>query len=450
MLVLYTYIALIVLYVLSVFIEVVFLQYAVGLVAIFALIVSFKRAKGLYFYSGLIFLIIGIILFFFQHASWHSFFLSFDSMLGVMSLFVVLPFLNSIIRVGHYDTNLNLLLRKDTNRMDQLYRRSFLVSHILGLFLNIATLPLLKNSLQHTLKQLPTEKANAFLSQSLLRGYALCLSWSPMEVMLIASLDMTGKSYYEVLLPMICIVLLFWMIDYILSFYKYREFGLHIADALQPSSSKVRRKLLEMVFMLIVFILLTSLFQFFFQKGYLVSVVVLVIPISILWALLIKKPKRYFQITIPHWKERTFGLSNYFFMFLSAGLFVNMLSESGGLSFLQTAFSRVSGNMLLFYFMIGLYFLVTSLSGFHPLVSITLLAEMLRPILPNISSISLTIVLITCSLATVMYSPFNLSVSIMSDLLRINPFKIVRWNLPFALLYMVIGIFIAYGISLFF
>ncbi|WP_018394963.1 hypothetical protein [Bacillus sp. 37MA] len=445
----YTYTALIILYILSVFIDVTALNYAVGVIAVIAAILASTRSKGLYFYSGLIFLLIGTGLFLFQEIPWYSFFLYFDSMLGVMSLFLVLPFLNSIIRVGHYDTNLNLLLRRNTNWLDQLYKRSFLVSHVLGLFLNIAMIPLLKSSLHHTLKQLPKEKAHAFLSQSLLRSYALCLSWSPMEVLVSASLDMTGKAYYEVLLPLVMIVFLFAMIDYTLSFYKYRPFGLHIADALQPSSAKVRRKILEMVFMLFIFILLTSLFQHYFQKGYLLSVVIVIIPVSIIWALLIKKQKRYFSVTIPYWKERSNGLSNYFFMFLSAGLFVNMLSASGALSFLQTAFSSVSDRILIFYFMIGLYFFVASLIGFHPLVSITLLGELLRPILPAVSSIPLTIVLITCSLATVMYSPFNLSVSILSDLLRINPIKIMRWNLPFALMYIISSILIAYGIGLF-
>ncbi|MCM3788970.1 hypothetical protein M3221_11185 [Domibacillus indicus] len=445
--VLLLYTSLIILYILSVFFDASFLHYIVGIAAFLTLLTAAFRAKGLYFYSGLLFFLIGSVLFIMQDLPWHYFFLYFDSMLGVMSLFLVLPFLNSIIRTGHYDTNLNTLLRQNVQGFEKLYRRSFLVSHVLGLFLNVATIPLLKNTLHHTLKQFPREKAQAFLSQSLLRGYALCLSWSPMEVMVITSLDITGKTYIEIVLVMLMLVLLFTAADYTISFFKYRTFGLHIADSLQKKSN-VTRKLLQMGGMLLLFVCLASIFQHYFQTGYLLSVVIVIIPISLLWACLIKKQKRYLKITIPHWKERTRGLSNYFFMFLSAGLFVNMLSESHTLSFLQDMFYSVSHQTLFFYVLIGLYFFVTSLVGFHPLVSITLLGELLKPSLPDASSISLTIVLITCSLATVMYSPFNLSVSILSDLLRINPFKIVRWNLPFALLYMSVSIFIAYTIGL--
>ncbi|OXS76607.1 hypothetical protein B1B05_13110 [Domibacillus enclensis] len=442
------YPSLIIIFILSVFIDFLWLDYLVGILAFASLLTAARYAKGLYFYSGLLFSFIGTGLFLVQKLPWHTYFLQFDSMLGVMSLFVVLPFLNTIIRVGHYDTNLNALLRHDIHTLDKLYRRSFLVSHMLGLFLNIATIPLVKNSLQQSLKKLPKETAHSFLAGSVLRGYALCLAWSPLEVMVIAALDMTGKAYYEVVVPMIMIVVLFAAIDYTISFFKYRTYGLHIADSLQ-SASNVRRKMIEMAGMLLIFIFLTSVFQHVFQKGYLLSVVLAILPISCLWALFIKKPKRYVRVAFPAWKERTSALSNYFFMFLSAGLFVNMLSASGALSIVQDGFQLVSGQPFLLYLMIGLFFFATSLTGFHPLVSITLLGELLRPILPEVSSVPLTIVLIVCSLATVMYSPFNLSVSILSELIRVNPFHIVRWNVRYALLYMLSSIIIAYSIHIF-
>lgn len=46
------------------------------------------------------------------------------------------------------------------------------------------------------------------------------------------------------------------------------------------------------------------------------------------WALLVRRVKRYAVMALCHWKERTEGLGNYFFMFLGAGLFVEMLARS--------------------------------------------------------------------------------------------------------------------------
>jgi hypothetical protein len=445
--VIFIYTFLIILYTISRFIPDPIFSYSIGGLSIIALILSILRAKGLYLISGICFLIIGILLFILGDHAWYTLLLHFESMLGVLSLFLVLPFINSIIRVGRYDINLGLLLENEVSRVSKLYRRSFLITHFLGLFLNIATLPLLKKSLERPLSQLPKKTQDKYYTQNLLRAYALCLTWSPMEVMVSTSIDITSQEYYQIFPIIISIAVITIVSDWILSYFKYKNVPLVIDNSSEISFKKVYRKIFEMLFILFIFIVCVSILQKVLDKGFLFAVVLLIIPISIFWALFIRKIRRYFSITIPHWKERTRGLSNYFFMFLSAGLFVEMLSLSGHLIFLQSAFASIVDKTLVLYLMVGGYFLVTSLIGFHPLVSLTLLTELLRPILPEISTLSFTIVLIACSLATVMYSPFNLSVSILSDELKINPYRLGSWNILFAIFYILLSIFIAFTLN---
>jgi hypothetical protein len=371
-------------------------------------------------------------------------------MLGVLSLFLVLPFINSLIRVGKYDKNLSVFLEQGVTKLNKLYKRSFIITHLLGLFLNIATIPLLAKSLKGSLQRLPTNRANKFYSQNLLRAYALCLTWSPMEVMVSTSLDITNTNYLQIFPIIISIALLAIASDWILSSFKFKEELLVPTPIKIGSTIKLRKKIIEMLALLLILIIFVSVLQSTLNKGYLLSIVILIIPISIGWAMIIGKGKRYFKMTIPHWQERTKGLSNYFFMFLSAGLFVEMLSISGHLMFLQTTFIQVADRTFLLYLVIASFFLLTSLIGFHPLVSITLIAELLSPIVFEVSNISLTIVLIACSLATVMYSPYNLSVSLLAEQIKVNPYKLGLWNLPFALFYILLSISTAYIISLFF
>ncbi|RBW70693.1 hypothetical protein [Bacillus taeanensis] len=445
--IIYIYTILIVLYIISQFISTPILTFSMGITALSTLILSAFRANGLYLISGIGFLIIGTFLFIFNDLPWYTFLLQFESMLGVLSLFLFLPFINSIIRIGRYDTNLSLLLQQGVTRLSKLYRRSFLVCHLLALFLNIATIPILTSSLNKTLRQLPKATADKYYTQNLLRAYTLCLTWSPMEVMVSISMDITKSHYYQIFPIMISIAFIIILSDWMLSYFKHTDIPLVVERKEEISLKNVYKKIREMLIMLLIFIILVSFIQHTLNKGFLFSVVLLLLPISIAWALFIGKLRRYFSFTIPHWKERTKGLSNYFFMFLSAGLFVEMLSFSGHLSFLQNTFSLASEKTLLLYGMIGGYFLFTSLVGFHPLVSITLLIELLHPILPEISSLSLTIVLISCSLSTVMYSPYNLSVSILADQLKINPYKMVKWNIGFAIFYILVSIFTAYFLT---
>ena len=441
------YTILIIFYIISKFTSNPIISFSIGIFAVIAILFSCFRAKGLYLYSGISFFMIGFLLFIYNDLPWYSFFLHFETMLGMLSLFLVLPFINCIIRVGKYDKNLSLLLQHGITSLSTLYRRSFIVCHFLGLFLNIATIPLLTSSLKRTIGQLPKKSADKFNTQNLLRAYALCLTWSPLEIMVIISLDITRNPYYKLFPIIFTIAVLAILADWAFSHFKHSKVPLEIEYKTEINIKKVIRKIIEMLFMLFILVLLASFILHKLNKGFLFSIVILLVPISFVWAILIRKTRRYLSITIPHWKERTKGLSNYFFMFLSAGLFVEMLSQSHALSFLQSSFSAISDRTLLFYLMIGLYFLLTAFIGFHPLVSLTLLSELLKPILAEVSSISLTVVLISCSLSTVMYSPYNLSVSILADELKLNPYKLGVWNLLYAIFYMLLSITIAYLLS---
>jgi len=370
-------------------------------------------------------------------------------MLGILSLFLVLPFINCLIKVGKYHQSLNQLLQHRIPNLNKLYNRSFIICHILGVFLNIATIPLLSNSLKNSLQPLPKKRADKFYTQNLLRAYALCLTWSPLEVMVITALDVTNTNYFKFFPSIISIVLIIILIDWIVSRFRDSTVILEVKYNEHSSIKGILKKTLELFLYLFGIVLIVSFIQHFLHKGFLFSMVLVIIPFSLGWSYVIGKFKRYVKVTLPHWKARTIGLSNYFCMFLSAGFFVEMLIYSESLLFLQELFNKASEHTLVFYLLIGGYFLIASLTGFHPLVSLTLLVALLNPILPAVSSLSLAIVLVTSSLASVMYSPFNLSVSILAEQLNLNPYRMGSWNLLFALSYMIISIAISYLIHVF-
>jgi len=443
-LLLYVYTTPILLYIISQFVEVPYLHAVIGFTTLLALLLSFFHAKGLYLTSGILFLAAGGGLFLYNPLPLSSFILYFDQMLGLLSLFFVLPFINSIIRVGHYDKNLSILLQDKVTNLGKFYRRSFFVTHILSPLLLIATLPLIKNSLNVTLKELPGDTFNKFCTQSILRGYTLALIWSPMEILVGTTLDITKSKYYLVIPIILSIAVTAVLCDWAISSFRFK--GIHLPE--EPGKSitytTVYKKILQLVGMLLVLVLLVTWTEQTLGKGYLFSVVLLIIPVSVLWATFIGKTKRYLDVTIPYWKRGTKGLSNYFFMFTSAGFFVQMLSISDLLTYLEPVFALASEKTFLFYLLIGGYFLLSSFLGFHPIVSLTLIGELLQPILPHVQVIPLTVVLITSSLATAMYSPYNLTVSIMSDLLKVNSYRIGSWNLLFTLFFMLLSICMAY------
>ncbi|SDH26670.1 hypothetical protein SAMN05192534_10396 [Alteribacillus persepolensis] len=440
---------LIVLYIIHEFVYSAPLAYIIGALANVAIFYALFRTQGLYRISGILFYTIGILLFFYNGLEWHEYFLYFDSMLGILALFLFLPFLQSLIRVGRYDTNLQLFLKERVTNVHQLYKRSFFVGHSLGLFLNIASIPLLYHSLKRTVSQLPERLQLVFFRENLLRAYAFCITWSPLEIMVITSLDITGQSYVFVFPFIFSIVILMIAIDIWQSRYKYQSYPIEQPYQTEAPKHNIHKKARELLLMLLILVSGVSVIDYILGKGYLFSLVLFILPFSIVWAYVLRKPKRYFAVGMPAWKTRTKGLANFFFMFLSAGFFVQMVSMTALMDVLQHGFLFLGDYILLFYIAIALYFLLFSFVGFHPLVSIFLLAEVLQPVIGDVSSISLTIVMITCSLSPVMYSPFNISVTILANQVGLNPYRLGVKNIPFAVFYMSIAIVIAYVLQFF-
>ncbi|MGE6631967.1 hypothetical protein [Bacillus sp. NPDC077027] len=426
-------------------------SYIVGLLATFALIISIKRTTGLYRKTGIVFFSVGMILFFLSDQPIHTFFLHFHSMLGLLSLFFMLPFINSLIHVGHFDTQLNKLLTLHTSTVNQLYRKSSFVTHTLGMFLNIATIPLLFTSLKPSLASITERLRQQIYTRNLLRSYALCLSWSPVEVLVSVTIDATKLKYYHIAPVTFGIMVIVLMTDWVLFSRKSR----HMPNIDQPmhthtNPKRIRRKTLQLALMLLSFVTIVSIVDTFIGKGYLFSVVLTIIPFSLLFSYSIKKRKQYVSIAVPHWKERTNSLSNYMFLFLSAGFFVDMLLETNSMNRVQALMIDTADHTVWFYCVIGLYFLVTALCGFHPLISLALLISIITPVIHEIPALPLAMVLISAGTATVMYSPFNVSVSILADLMKVNPYRITGWNILFAAFYMGISISLASIITMLF
>lgn len=422
---------------------------AIGILAVAALVVSFRKASGLYYFTGLAFLSVGLAISIYHQEPFYTLIFHFQSMLALLALFLLLPWMNSLIHVGHFDTQLNQLLKLRTSNLSQLYQKSSLVSHMLGVFLNIATIPLMVKSLSHSLTTFHEETVHRFYTRSILRAYALCLTWSPLEVMVSIAMDSTGVKYYEIFPVLFLLSMMLMFLNATLfSYEKNSVLPIDTAD-LQPSEIiRLKKKVLQLGWILVAFVVVVSLVDHLTGQGFLFSIILVILPFTIFSAWKMKKLRQYLTITIPEWKRRTVHLSNYFFMFLSAGFFVEMIARLESITKLQALFSHQMDHIFLFYLLTGAYFVITSLIGFHPLVSITLFLSLLEPLNAHLSTLSFAIVLVTCSIMTVMYSPYNLSVSLLSNELKVNPYKITKWNIGFAMSYMLLGISAAYIIHL--
>lgn len=421
--------------------------YLVGIFASFSIFISVFYARGIFLYSGLFFYVTGCIIFLINDIPINEYFLQFDTMLGILSLFLLLPFLTSLIHIGRYDKQLSNLMKYKINHLGDLYKRSVFTTYLLGLFLNIATIPLVIQSLHDSFKNFPKLFSDIFFTRALLRSYSLCLMWSPMEILIIQSISMTNQNYIIILPFLLCFSLLILFIDIYINFKKFKRYPT-IGTTPSISFQSIMESVKDLFTLLFVLVLSVSILNYIIGKGYLFSLVLLIIPISLLWALKIRKLKRFLIHSISLFKTKTIGLANYFFMFLSAGFFVNMLSKTKFIQIIQNVFMNYHEHTFLLYTLIGGYFFIIAFLGFHPLVSIVLLAEILNPLLPIISSFPLTILLVITSLSAVLYSPFNLSTIILANEIERNTIRVGGWNILFAIFLISMAILFSYTLHI--
>lgn len=432
------YSSLVALYMLNVFVQSQELNYIVGILAILSLMFSFKAAKGLYKISGFLFLVIGAALYPFIERPLHHVPFLMTSTVIIVTIILVLPFINSIIIVGRYDQSVNRLLKAKTNHLGQLYYRGSFVSFLLGSFLNIGTLPLVHHVLEKNLKEKTKRLRSVFISRSMLRGYALCLVWSPMEVLVALSIDMTGVNYLTVLPWLLLVSFLLLLADWGIG-WRYKRYALDAYPEQNGQSHSIDRKvvmkIIALAIYLVVFITTIILVKRLVELSFLEAVAFLIIPYSILWASTIKRLRSYAAYSVETWKKRTANLQNFMVLFLSVGFFISVLRESGYMDVLQRPFMALADWPVLLFVSVQVIFLALAMVGFHPLVTLSLLGEVIYPVLTAISPLSMAVVLITSSLATVMAGPFNISVSITGVLLEENPYRISIWNIAFAFLF---------------
>ncbi len=76
-------------------------------------------------------------------------------MTSLLALLFVLPYMSTIIAVGKYDRALGQMIRKPPQlTMVRLYRRTSLMTYMLTLFLNVATVPVVVSTVRAQVSQL--------------------------------------------------------------------------------------------------------------------------------------------------------------------------------------------------------------------------------------------------------------------------------------------------------
>ncbi|WP_144469097.1 hypothetical protein [Siminovitchia fortis] len=360
--------------------------------------------------------------------------------MGLLGIFVVLPFIQGILRLNKYDKSMKSLIRYRVKHLSGIYQRTSFFTYLLAVLLTIATLPISIQSLNNLVPSLKGDAKKRFYTHSMLRAYSLALFWSPVELLVIASIDQLNASYL-VLMPILLLTSLTYLFfDWLLHrrtyFIPLEEMNIEKKGTFNKKDALRIVQFFVAVILLFVFVLVTD---HFLQEGLLVAIVIVVIPFSFAWIIVLRK----LPIYLTYMKKSLYisigNMNNFVALFLSAGFFISMMEKSVLFDhineFVINQFQSL--HLAVFFFFIAAIFWITSLCGFFSVVTITLLAQVLAPIASGLEN-SLALLFIGSTISLLMISPFNIATAIMATLIRSSPLKIFKWNFKFAFGFMIL------------
>ncbi|WP_156321121.1 hypothetical protein [Bacillus sp. JCM 19041] len=422
---------------------------AIGVIVIVIIAMTIKKAERLYKWAGITFLVLGSLFFVLYVPNEVTFLHQFGSMSGILSLFFILPFMSTIIKVGKYDSVLSGMINRPPQlNSKRLYQRTSIMTYVLTLFLNVATVPVVVGIVKRNVQKIHTDVLQHFFAHSLLRAYALVLLWSPTEVIVASTVDLTGQSFMTLMPTLLGISLFFLLIDWFLHNKRLIEVPVHTESVISTNPKRFRLKFAQMATAILLFLFTLLALNTLLDQSFTFIVTITIVPFTFLWALSMKKSKRFSFLGKTYLKGNANQMHGLFFLYLSAGFFVQVFPYSSWFGYLNHVFQMtyIHGSLFFFYLLIGGCIFVLALVGFPPLVSIAIISPFLIEAIA-ISPYGVSILLIGVGVCTVMTGPFNVTPTVLAMQLRTNPYTIIKKNLLFGIGYLLFIVTIAYLIS---
>ncbi|MCA1012484.1 hypothetical protein [Halobacillus halophilus] len=419
------------------------LFFVIGLMGIMMVIINFPRSDKVFRILGIVLLAVGVFFFISSDVSVDEIPSFFAGNISLLFLLSMLPWMNSVVKAGRYNKLLQSLLGGNAKGMGSLYIRSEVTMVSLAAFLNLSSATISQDLLKNQLKEAKTKVRNSFIAMATLRGYSLALLWSPLEILLATSIFITGANYLEVLPWMLLIALIGIILDSTMGklIFRKHDIGYNPRDGISPQSNK--KKLVEFIAALILFLVVVVFLANVVQLDFLFAVTIAIFPFAFIWAVLKHRKNSFLQIGWPTWKRQTNHLNNFIVLLLSLSFFTEALNASPFLQYLQDPIVALKGSPILIMLFIQAAFLVLTLLGVHPIATMGIFGGVSGLLTEALPSVTLTILLASCAIATVPSAPYGLIVTITSVGLGVNPYQIVLKNLPYTLMCGFIGIVVS-------
>ncbi|PSL50600.1 hypothetical protein B0H94_103213 [Salsuginibacillus halophilus] len=425
----------------SLFISSETIEAALGAVGLLVIVSSFKAATRMYQIISFVFLCAAITLVLLNDVSLQAWYEFFTPMALLLTLLYLLPFIQHFMTAARLDQALFRIVEGQTQFFRTFYIRMSFTTYVLSLFIFFTAIPLMHRFISQRLRLMTNELKDQAASRSILRAFASVNAWSPIEVYIVMSLQITSVAYGDVVLWLLGFSLTMLLIDWAQAAFKWRKIEIpEAATSSQRFQFTFDKRIIWIVLFFIMFLLSAAFVSQFAELSFFEGIILVIVPYVVLWALILRRFRRFIQFHFASKPRQMPAFHNFMVLFISLGVFNEVVERSGIMTTLASKASFLGEQPLLLFLFIQTSTLLLSLIGIHPLVTLSVQGLLVAPFLDDVAPLSVAIVLVTSVVANDAAGTFGVPVTMMSQLTRRSPYKITAWNLGYAYLFGLAGV----------
>lgn len=434
-------------YLLSVLFPQLAIKGPISLLCLIIVVCTFFQAKRFVQLLGSTFLILGLGLLWTSGAHWNQYILSFGPMLDLLTMFSLIPILGIPIKLGGYSNSIQSIIQKKVKHSGQLYMITSGISYFFSIFMNLATLPMTYYSIRPALDVIPVQNKERFMSRAISRGFAMPLLWAPVTPIVGIVITMTDVSWVSILPYVIPLSIIGMGLDWFIGSRKSKLIDhktekasvIHeTAAAVETGQMNKSIRVYQIFLAIIIFNVVISLIEKKFPYSFLILVSLLVLPFAFTWSLLLKQGKEFGAHLRAYFQTFSVNMKDQFFIYLSAGFFISTINVSHTNRWLDgfvLKLVQLTG-VEIFLLLLPLIPLFFAFLGLHPAVSLALMSKGLNPEVMGISPHLLTVAMLAGAVSSFMVGPYNATLGLMSNIVKVSSYKVSNWNLAFTALYL--------------
>ncbi|WP_394138251.1 hypothetical protein [Cytobacillus oceanisediminis] len=358
----------------------------------------------------------------------------------LVAIFLVVPLLGIPVKTGGYVDALKVVLYKKMNEPYFFYLGTNVLTHLLGVVLNIGSV-----SIVNQLTAASNIKAPRLVANAINRGFVTTIFWSPYFSAMALVLSQLPIKWTSIVLYSIGLAIIGILVSLVLDRKQINastpdDQGERDLERDEAEFLYAKKKVIELFTYL--FVITGAVLLLEFLTGY--SIVLMICFVSLifplLWCVFSRKGSLYLHefkehvyIGIPRMKKEIvlFLIAGFF-----SGAFIHADLSNALILFIQNTFG--SFHLGTAFFLSSIVFL-TALIGIHPIVVVTIYVTSLTPELIGLSPEYFAVLLLASWGITNTVAPATAVNNLLANLLKVDLIELsIRWNLKYVIIMLLI------------